>query len=233
MNSISFGTKTIAYTLLRADRKTLAISVEPDMSVVVSAPVEAECEVIERLLRKRAAWIVRQQRYFSQFQPRTPARQYVSGETHLYLGRQYRLRIRPAETEEVKLIGGYIYVFVGTPSAPDRVKELLNDWYARHARLRFRERLQVCLQLISGWNVNVPQLDIRRMTRRWGSYTSTGQLILNTDLIRAPRACIDYVILHEICHVRYPNHTREFYKLLSALVPDWRERKMRLERLLS
>ncbi len=233
MTSVTYGKQTISYRLHRADRKTLAITVKPDMSVVVSAPHTAEQEAIERILRKRSAWIVRQQRFFAQFLPRTPARQFVSGETHLYLGRQYRLRLRQADSEEVKLIGGYLYVYVSDPSEAERVRELLFQWYSVHAEARFEERLTACMQQIAGWKIPTPQLEIRSMVRSWGSCNPTGRMTLNVDLVRAPRACIDYVILHEICHLVHPNHSREFYKLLSAIMPDWQIRKLRLEKMLS
>ena len=233
MTSITSGNRTISYSLHRTDRKTLAITVKPDKSVVVSAPHTAEEEAIERILRKRSAWIVRQQRFLNQFLPRTPVRQFVSGETHLYLGRQYRLRLRQADSEEVKLIGGYLYIHVGDTSHIERVRELLYQWYASHAEVRFHERLTACMQQIAGWNIPAPQLEIRSMTRSWGSCSPSGRLTLNIDLIRAPRACIDYVILHEICHLVHPNHSRDFYKLLSTVMPDWQSRKMRLKKTLS
>jgi predicted metal-dependent hydrolase len=233
MTSVTYGKQTITYSLNRADRKTLAITVKPDMSVVVTAPHSAEQEAIERIIRKRSAWIARQQRFFAQFLPRTPARQFVSGETHLYLGRQYRLRLRQSESEEVKLIGGYLYIYVGDTSNADKVRELLCQWYAAHAEVRFNERLTACMQQIAGWNIPTPQLEIRSMVRSWGSCSPSGRLTLNIDIVRAPRACIDYVILHEICHLVHPNHSREFYKLLGAVVPDWRNRKLRLEKMLS
>jgi predicted metal-dependent hydrolase len=233
MTSIPYGKQTISYALDRVDRKTLAITVKPDLSVVVSAPHSAEQEAIERILRKRSAWIVRQQRFFAQFLPRTPARQFVSGETHLYLGRQYRLRIRQADMEEVKLIGGYFYIYVAETSDTGRIRELIHQWYATHAEVRFEERLTACMQQIAGWKIPTPQLEIRSMVRSWGTCSPSGRLTLNIDLIRASRACIDYVILHEICHLVHPNHSRDFYKLLSTVMPDWQSRKMRLEKMLS
>ena len=233
MTSITFGNRTISYALHRADRKTLAITVKPDLSVVVSAPHSAEQEAIERILRRRSAWIVRQQRFFAQFLPRTPARQFVSGETHLYLGRQYRLRLRQADCEEVKLIGGYLYLYAGDTSDTERARELLCQWYAAHAEARFNERLTACMQQIAGWKIPAPQLEIRSMVRSWGRCSPAGRLTLNIDLVRAPRICIDYVILHEICHLVHPNHSQEFYKLLAAVVPDWQIRKLRLEKMLA
>ena len=233
MNTVTYGSRTISYSLRRAARKTLAITVKPDMSVTVTAPEAAEQESIERIIHKRSAWVIRQQRFFAQFMPRTPVRQYISGETHLYLGKQYRLRVRRADTEEVKLSGGYIYVSNCNESSPDRVRTLLYDWYSDHAQRRFDERLSFCMQKIAGWNIPAPRINIRMMARCWGTCSPDGKIALNLDLIRSPRACIDYVILHELCHIRHPNHTREFYKLLSSILPDWWQTKIRLERLLS
>jgi predicted metal-dependent hydrolase len=233
MRTITYGKRTIAYSLARANRKTLAITVEPDMRVHVKAPEGAEEAAIERIVRKRAAWILRQQRFFAQFIPRTPSRQYISGETHLYLGRQYRLRIRNAEQDEVKLIGGYITIYIRERSDPDHIRELLDHWYETHAQLRFRELLASCMQQIAGWDIPAPQLHVRPLTRSWGSCSRTGQLTLNLELIRAPRTCIEYVILYELCHLVHPHSAREFYKLLTAVMPDWQARKTRLERMLS
>ena len=93
---LRYGEREIRYEIVRRRRKTLEIAVTPDGSVVVVAPLDAPLNAIEAKLKKRAAWITRQQRYFSQFLPRTPERRYIAGETHLYLGRQYRLKVIPA-----------------------------------------------------------------------------------------------------------------------------------------
>lgn len=242
MRTLTYGTKTIAYLLKRAERKTLSITVEPDLSVEIVAPHSAEIDAIERVIRRRAMWILRQQRYFTQFLPRTPPRQYIGGETHLYLGRQYRLKIRQQELQEdekkedrdqVKMKGGYLWVSVRDAATPEYIQELLNEWYREKAEIKLRERLDICLQQVQSWKIAAPAMNIRPMTRTWGRCSANGKLTLNQDLVRAPRNCIDYVILHELCHLQYPNHKPEFYKLLATLMPDWKECKKRLERLLS
>ena len=119
------------------------------------------------------------------------------------------------------------------PGDPARVRRVLERWYAARARTQFRKRLGVCLGTAVGRSVDPPKLQIRRMTKRWGSCGPSGTLTLNLDLIRAPRPCIDYVIVHELCHLKHPNHSQEFYRLLSTAMPDWQERKMRLERMLA
>src|SRR5689334_21121499 len=107
---VQYGDTTIQYTLTYAPRKTLAISVKPDLSVTVTAPLEAALTAVEARLRQRAPWILRQQRELEQYLPTTPPRQYVSGETQRYLGRQYRLKVAEAEQEAVKLTRGYLHV---------------------------------------------------------------------------------------------------------------------------
>jgi predicted metal-dependent hydrolase len=105
-----YGDGLIAFRLERRDRKTLAISVKPDAEVEVLAPKDAPLDKVFEKVRKRAPWIQRQQRFFRQFQPRTPNRQYVSGETHLYLGRQYRLKVVSHIQQHVKLFRGRLVV---------------------------------------------------------------------------------------------------------------------------
>jgi predicted metal-dependent hydrolase len=233
MRTLQYGSRQIPYRLELRDRKTLAITVFPDLSVRVRAPRQAADAAIEQVLRRRASWILRQQRFFAQFQPRTPPREYVSGETHLYLGRQYRLRVRAAEREGVGLNAGYLYVFTPEPGEAARVRQLLARWYRARARRWFRTRLGACLRSAAGRGLDPPRLQIRRMAARWGSCGPSGTLTLNVDLIRAPRACVDYVIVHELCHLRHPNHSPEFYRLLETSMPDWRERKLRLEKMLA
>ncbi len=233
MKGTAVGETTIPYSLVRSPRKTTAITVEPDRKVTVRAPLDADAASIDRIVQRRAAWIIRQQKFFEQFLPKTPPRSFVSGETHLYLGRKYRLRIKLSEQEEVKLRGGYIYVYTRQPADVEQVKRLLYGWYNVHAQKKFTERLAVCLDSPVGRGIAMPQLQIRRMAKRWGSCRATGILTLNPDLIRAPRACIDYVILHELCHLLYPNHSPQFYDLLTRVLPDWRVTKLRLEQVLS
>lgn len=233
MRTFALRNCAIEYTLEFVDRKTLGITVKPDLRVLVRAPLDTDEEALAMILTKRMAWILRQQRFFAQFLPRTPERQYVSGETHLYLGRQYRLRVREAPDGAVKLLGGYIYVFTRNPADRIEVRRLLDRWYVARARPLFRERLDRCMRTVAGKDLATPKIQVRRMMKRWGSCSLSGTLTLNLDLIRAPRACIDYVITHELCHLHHPNHSAEFYELLTSVMPDWQERKLCLEQMLS
>jgi hypothetical protein len=231
---IQYGAQKIEFAVVRRDRKTLEIGVEPNLSIVVAAPRDATIGDIKAKVRKRAAWVLRQQRFFAQFLPRMPERFYVAGETHLYLGRQYRLKVIQHVQEEVKLKRGFILVHTHLPQRPDVTKELVEEWYRARAQVKFRERLESSLERFARPEQFTPSgLTIKYLSQRWGSMSPSGRLLLNRRLIQAPVDAIDYVISHELCHLAEPNHGPAFYGLLGRVMPDWEKRKLRLERCLA
>lgn len=228
-DAIAYGGKEIAFHVQVSDRKTMEIAVHPDSRVVVKAPKDISAGDIRRRVYRRARWITKQTGYFQQFQPRTPRRRYVSGETHLYLGRQYRLKVSAGECAGVKLARGFIFITCRGKPNPDKVRLLLDEWYLERARIKYRESLNRCFQDFQRKGYVQPTIHIRRMKTRWGSLSSKGTLTLNRDLIRAPRDCVDYVVVHELCHLKYKDHSSAFYRLLERVLPDWERRKHRLE----
>ena len=211
----------------------MAITVKPDGTIEVVAPKGTDARDVEARVRKRARWIVRQRLYFEQFRPRSKPRRYVGGETHLYLGRQFRLKLIRSDQNEVKLRGGFLIVALPTRTNSRRVRELVRAWYQEKAKTRFLDRFEAIAPRFARLGCQISPPIIRRMSRRWGSYSKTGRVLLNPDLVRAPTACIDYVITHELAHVLYPNHGAKFFDLIETMMPDWRERKDRLERTLA
>ena len=176
---------------------------------------------------KRAPWISKQLTNFQRYSPRTPARQFLSGETHLYLGRQYRLKVIEGEPTSVKMNRGHLMMSMPGTSDPDRVKALLHRWYLDHARQVFSDVLDEWLLRFKGHQR--PRLIVRAMQSRWGSLSQAGTMTLNANLVRAPRACIEYVVAHEICHLKHRDHDASFFRLLGQVMPDWEKRKQRLE----
>jgi predicted metal-dependent hydrolase len=219
----------LEYELIYSRRKTIGIMVYPDARVVVRAPAKTPIDRIEAVLSERAAWIQKHRRRFTA-SPRaavTPHR-YVSGEVFRYLGGEYTLHIEKAERERVVLTDGALIVRTPTPDDPRQIEKLVVNWYTRQARRVFEERLNACFEHIRTWNVAYPQLGLRRMKSRWGSCSSRGKVTLNIRLVQAPVDLIDYVIYHELCHLREMNHSKAFYALQSSLVPNWRDQKRRL-----
>jgi predicted metal-dependent hydrolase len=238
MLTLEYGTSKIGFLVCRRERKTLEINVQPDMRVEVVAPIQATNEEILRKVRKRAPWINKQIRFFFQYHPRTPARKYLAGETHRYLGRQYRLKVISDVDQDtckkVRMARGYIEVRSPYPNQPDTTRHLTRAWLKERAHIKFAERLGICLEQFPDSEAFRPAgMVIRNMTKRWGSMTPSNRLILNLELIRAPVDAIDYVITHELCHIKHNHHGPEFFKLLERTMPDWKRRKIKLEKTLA
>lgn len=226
--AINYGKSVIGYELRLADRKSLEIAVHPDKRVVVKAPCDAPMDAVQKHVQKRARWIKKQLVYFSKFEPRTPPRKYVGGESHLYLGRKYRLKISLASRDQVLLKSGYFYIRCVRRDA-SYIRRLLDAWYRRRAFVYLTKAVDDCWEHFNQDGYTKPRLKIQRMKTRWGSLSKRGQLTLNLDLIKTPRECIEYVIAHELCHLKHHNHGTEFYKLLDKTMPDWLSRKHKLE----
>ena len=225
---IIFGTETIGYEIrFLPTRRTLGIEVHPDLSVVVRAPADCDLDTIQARVCKRASWISKQLTNFQRYSPRTPARQYVSGETHLFLGRQYRLKVLTGESASVKMNRGHLVLTLPGKADPDRVKALLHRWYLDHARQIFMDVLDEFLPHFKGHLQ--PRLIVRTMQSRWGSLSQAGTITLNANLVRAHRACIEYVVTHELCHIKHRDHDANFFRLLGQVMPDWEKRKQLLE----
>lgn len=227
---IEYGSEAIDFLLTRRDRKTLAITVHPDLRVEVSAPLDATEDAILSRVRKRARWILRQRRQFLSWMPKPVPRRYLPGETHRYLGRQYRLKLIPSVECGVFLRGGFIEVHAPLTADPGAVKKQLDRWLRHQAGLRFRKELAKALARMTRHSLPSPTLRLLRMPKRWGSCTNKGEILLNPELIKTPAICIEYVIFHELCHLKHPNHGPAFFRMLDAVLPDWRARKDRLER---
>jgi predicted metal-dependent hydrolase len=164
-----YGDGRIVFRLERRDRNTLVISVTPDAKVEVIAPIDAPLEKVFEKVRKRAPWIQRQQRFFKQFQPRRLKRQYISGETHLYLGRQYKLKVVPHIQQQVKLYRGRLIVQSLKPKKREVTKALVEQWYHQRAQATFRERLALCKRrFLKPEDFEPTGLVIMQLRQRWG-----------------------------------------------------------------
>ncbi len=221
------------YYLILEERKTLAATVYPNQSVVVKAPLKADSGRINDFLIRKFRWILKQRRYFARFKSQT-RKQYVSGESFRYLGRSYKLLVRKATGEpRVSLQHGTLTVYSCFPQNRLITRKLLEGWYSAKTGKVFAERLALCFELFG--YADVPDLGVRKLKKRWGSYLEKPhRIILNQDLIQASKAQIDYVIIHELCHVKHKQHNKAFHALLKSKLPNWEKLKTEMElRLLS
>lgn len=226
---IDYGARLISYSLRRRPRRTLSISVHPNGDVSVVAPQTASNDRIERVIRKRARWITRQLRALPSLRHGPPS-PIVSGAALHYLGRQYRLRVVKAPVRRIRLIRGRVVIETPNPAAQSSLRIQLENWLTERANAKFAVRLAVCLDRLPPRLKREPTgLLVRPLKARWGSMTAAGRMVLNRDLVHAPTNCIDYVIVHELCHRHYPRHDRAFWRALSGVMPDWQKHKQRLE----
>ncbi|MBP0976041.1 MAG: M48 family metallopeptidase [Oscillospiraceae bacterium] len=221
----------LPYTFERKNIRNINLRIRPDGCVYVSAPEKAEIAAIERFLAAKTDYIRNAREKFAEQKAPSYEMQYVSGENVTLLGRNLRIQIVKDKQEFVGQDGIYVYIHVRRPDYYSRKKNLLNAWLNEQCTAVFTEIMQQAERRFAGYGVSMPKLRIRNMVSRWGScQKDKGTIALNRRLIEAPKNCIEYVVIHEFCHLVHPNHSKQFYALLQVMLPDWRESKDLLEK---
>jgi hypothetical protein len=225
----SFGRYNYNYFLFREKRGTVSLTVMPDLIIFLKCPLDYTEDKIESFLKKKWFWLEKQINFFKKFKKEEYIKEYISGESFYYLGRQYKLIIQKSTRDKVGLINGKLQIFT-TKEVHDSGynKKILEEWYEKRRKIVFQERLEKVLRKFD--YKRYPKLVIRRMNKRWGSFLGEDKIILNKLLICAPKECIDYVITHELCHFKYKNHNKNFYNLLESKFSNWGNVKEKLER---
>lgn len=228
---LQYGDEEICYLVNRvvSRKQKIAIHVYPDGKVQVDVPADTDLAKISDAVRVRARWIAKRLEEIRERNFHILPREYVSGESYFYLGRRYLLKVNvcPDEVGRAKLSGRYLQVT--TPTAEQAlVKRLVKGWYRARAKELFAKRLSALAGQIV-WLCEIPPVKLLTMRIQWGSCSPSGVLVLNPSLVKAPRECVDYVILHEVCHLKEHNHSKKFYRLLTELMPDWERQKSRLD----
>ena len=224
-SAITWGETQVAYTIRRSARrkKTVAVTVDPTGGVLLVAPEHFATSRLDAVVRRKAAWIVqRLRRVQSHDQPLSP-REFVSGESVLYLGRHYRLKVNPNATGDAKLRGGWLHVPApaGALQTAD-VRAALVSWLRRHAAERLPERVEAWRPKAG---VAMPPVIIADQQKRWGSCDRTGTIRLNWRIIQAPMRLVDYVVVHELVHLRHRGHGRDYWQAVGRVMPDYERRR--------
>jgi predicted metal-dependent hydrolase len=226
---LQWGNRSVAARLRLSERRVLKIEIDPEGVVTVHAPDGTDVDEIARRAAQKGSWIFRELDVIAARPANTPLRRHVSGETHLFLGRQYRLQIKKADEAYVRCEGGRMIVTARDPDDQAHCGRLIKAFYALNARTIFRDRLLAQATPFERKGLKRPRLIVRELSKRWGSYTPNGRIVLNVDLIRAAPDLIDYVISHELAHGLHPDHGADWRNLLTMVMPDWENRKVRLE----
>lgn len=229
--SITYGDECIGFSIHFVSRpvRRVAIHIHPNGSVQVDVPVDTDVSEVVAAVRRRARWIWRRLRAYRDRTRHVLPREYVSGESHFYLGKRYVLKViyHPTAPQSVKLLRGQLEIRTRSRDA-DKVRALLDAWYRQRAEDVFTRRLAECVAKVS-WLKADPGFRLLTMKTQWGSCSPKGELLLNPLLVKAPGHCVDYVIFHELSHLKEHNHSQRFYELLGGHLPDWEKRKAELD----
>ncbi len=231
LHTLTVGAAEITYTLTRRQRKTVGLYVHPDLRIEVRAAPHVPLDFVQRFVASRADWILlkqaEMQKRIAALPPPKPTHQYADGEIFQLLGREYRLEVHAAAREKVAIRRGRLIVCVRDGNRA-RAGQLITRYTRKQAERIFTRRLAVAWRSAAHWGKPYPPLKFRKMRARWGSCASNGTVTLNTRLIAAPLVLIDYVILHELCHLREMNHSPRFYAHMASVCPDWRIKRRAL-----
>lgn len=223
-----FGSFVYCYDLIVQDRKTLSLTVTPDMRICVKCPHNTAEEKVEQFLKKKWFWLQKQLNFFGKYQRKAYVKEYVSGESFHYLGRQHQLIVKRGAEDKVSLLRGVLMVQTTKAVSDNKyVQKLVTKWFDQRRNSVFAERFE---EMKKRFDYKVmPALSVRDMKKRWGSFANKEKIILHPKLIHVSKDCIDYVIVHELCHMRYKNHDKKFFTFLEEKYPKWEKVKSKLE----
>jgi predicted metal-dependent hydrolase len=230
--TLLYRNQSLHYTLVFRSRRTIGFAVRPDGSVHISAPAGTSPEWVAQQVLRKADWILKHQETFASRPASTPSRRYEAGSPHFYQGQAYSLRFAKAPKATVTLADHEMVVSSPAPLTEAETETLLHAWYARQAGPLFAESLARVWPRFAEFNLTRPTLAVRQMRTRWGSCTPrTARIRLSPELVRARPECLDYVLLHECCHLLVGDHSKAFYDLQTRLLPDWERWKQELNAL--
>jgi predicted metal-dependent hydrolase len=206
--------------IIRTDRqKTADIRVE-DGVVSVHVPLGLSNESVDGLLRDKRTWIKSKILSHKEACP-VSDKQFVSGEAFPYLGRNYRLKVEQGEFQAMRLYQGRLHVVAPEGSArPQVIRNALVRWYKRQAELKLRQKVIRYSEIV---RVEPNGIRVKTFKNRWGSCTQHGRVEFNWRIMLSPNRCVDYVVIHELCHLKHHDHSPEFWSEVERVMPDYRD----------
>jgi hypothetical protein len=228
--SIKYGENVINFSLsLSEKKKTVGITVTPNCHVHVIAPKFADRGDIFELVENKCAWITKQLRAFNKVEFISTHKDYKSGSSVRYFGSDLVFNIVEIDDgdEYIKKIDKSLNLRIKT-STQQRINLFVEEWLRQEALLYISAEFNRCYKLMSKHGIEKPKFSLRNMKNRWGSCMPNGTIFLNPSLIWLDKPLITYVIMHEMCHLKYQDHSKDFYSFLDMVIPEWEfcERKL-------
>lgn len=208
----------IEYQIKYSNRKTLNISVERDRSIVVRAPHYLTAEKIDKIVQSKRQWIKEKLNHSQKYPLVSESKEFVSGETLMYLGKNYQLLIVEEEFEGIEFDQRFKISKANQPKA----NELFKKWYLKQALIKIEP---LATKYAKSLGVQYNQFKTSEMKYRWGSCTPANNIIFNWRIIKAPMYVLEYLVAHELVHLIENNHTPSFWNILSIQVPNYEKAK--------
>lgn len=212
----------IEFKVVYSKRRTIGISVHTDSTVIVRVPHLTSMKTISRIVKEKYEWVVKHRDNYRNLDNNNLKRSYTSGEIHFFRGKEFILKIEESTRYSVRFLENKIEIGTDKTNDPDFIRKLLYAGYKNEAQKYFPQLLSKVLTEHQIYGFKPAKLIIRTMKRRWGSCSNKGVITLSTELIKLSDLYIEYVIIHELCHLKHHNHGPNFYNLLSQVFPEWK-----------
>lgn len=231
LRTVETDGNAISYTLERKSVKNINLRIRADQCVYVSAPKDVAAKMLDAFVVEKSAYILRALKKFKdRNRESTLENNFVNGETVKFLGRNLRLKVKNASRSKVESDESYVTLYVKDVQDSDLKKRVLETWLRKKCKDEITAICKKVYPQVKKYGIAFPEIQLREMVSRWGSCSpKKGFVTFNTALIAMPVSCIEYVVTHEFTHFLYPNHSKKFYQQLATFMPDWEERKKRLE----
>jgi hypothetical protein len=217
-----FNIDDLEFRVTYSRRRTIGISVHPDSSVIVRVPYLTSQKTIARIVKEKYDWAVKHRDNYRSLNNNNLKRSYTNGETHLFRGNNSSLEVEKSAKSYVHFFNSTIRIGIDKTDSSEAVKKILYNGYKNEALKHFPELMSKVLIEHKDQDFKPKGLIVRTMKRRWGSCSNKGIITLSTELIKLSDIYIEYVILHELCHLKHHNHGSKFYELLTEVFPGWK-----------
>lgn len=204
-------------------KRTIAIAINPDKKIIVSSPKYVSNKEIDKFVAEKQDWILKKLKYFEENEFKYRKTNFLDGEIHTFLGNEYTLKVVEAIKDKVYLSDNYLIVENSRINNQFSTRNIVKLWYFEQAVKYIEEKSKDIFKSFQA-KVNIyPSINFRKTKSRWGSCSNKGKVTFNPDLIKFHPKCIEYVIIHEFCHLIEHNHGKNFYKLLESKMPDYKK----------
>ena len=230
--SVDINGEKIVFFVQRKNIKNINLKVNLDKKVTMSIPMKMEIEIAKEFVKNKADWIKKQQNYYESFAEEKENITFENGETVYLLGKQYKMKIILTTKNSIEVKGKYFEINIKEKYAANKkyIRKVYDKWLKEYAEQILNDLIIRYQSTLKKYNIKIPKLEIRQMKSRWGScIPSSNKVIFNLNLIKTPMCCIEYVVLHELSHFKYQNHSKNFYNFITIFMPDWKERKKILD----